>query len=73
MAVLDAHMAALNARDSEALCATLHFPHYRLSGGRLQVWDAASLDKKAEMAIPNLVWARFGKATDVVAMFRGQA
>ena len=38
MAVLDAHMAALNAADEPALNATLHFPHYRLSGGRLKTW-----------------------------------
>lgn len=39
MAALDAHMAALNARDEAALAATLHFPHYRLTGGRMKVWD----------------------------------
>ena len=38
MAVLDRHMAALNANDADALAATLHFPHYRLSGGRLKTW-----------------------------------
>jgi hypothetical protein len=37
--VLDAHMAALNAGDESALLATLHFPHYRLTGGRMQVWE----------------------------------
>jgi hypothetical protein len=39
LAVLDEHMAALNAEDSARLTATLHFPHYRLAGGRMQVWD----------------------------------
>jgi len=39
MAALDAHMQALNARDETALAATLHFPHYRLTGGRMKVWD----------------------------------
>lgn len=39
MAVLDAHMAALNAADNARLIATLHFPHYRLAGGRMQVWE----------------------------------
>jgi hypothetical protein len=39
-AVLDRHMEALNARDAEALAATLHFPHYRLAvGNRMQVWQ----------------------------------
>ena len=39
LAVLDRHMAALNARDPAALTATLHFPHYRLASGRMQVWQ----------------------------------
>lgn len=38
-AVMDSHFTALNARDEPALAATLHFPHYRLSGGRLKTWD----------------------------------
>ena len=39
LAVLDRFMAALNAGDEAALLATLHFPHYRLAGGRMRVWD----------------------------------
>jgi hypothetical protein len=39
LAVLDRFMAALNAGDEAALLGTLHFPHYRLSGGRMRVWD----------------------------------
>jgi hypothetical protein len=39
LAVLDRFMAALNARDEPALLATLHFPHYRLAGGWMRVWD----------------------------------
>ena len=39
MAVLDRHFAALNAGDAAALADTLHFPHYRLAGTRMQVWD----------------------------------
>jgi hypothetical protein len=39
LAVLDRFMAALNAGDEPSLLATLHFPHYRLAGGRMQVWD----------------------------------
>ena len=34
--VLDRHFAALNAGDAGALAETLHFPHYRLAGGRMQ-------------------------------------
>jgi hypothetical protein len=36
--VLDRFMAALNAGDEPALLATLHFPRYRLAGGRMRVW-----------------------------------
>jgi hypothetical protein len=32
-------MAALNAGDEAALLETLHFPHYRLAGARMRVWD----------------------------------
>ena len=39
MAVLDRHFEALNAGDAAALADTLHFPHYRLAGTRMQVWD----------------------------------
>lgn len=44
MAVLDDDIAALNARDEAALVATLHFPHYRLSGGRMKVWIVSKVD-----------------------------
>jgi len=39
LAVLDRFMRALNQGDEQALLATLHFPHYRLAGGRMQVWQ----------------------------------
>jgi hypothetical protein len=39
LAVLDRFMAALNAGDEESLLATLHFPHYRLAGDGMRVWD----------------------------------
>jgi hypothetical protein len=39
LAVLNRFMTALNEGEEEALLATLHFPHYRLAGGRMQVWD----------------------------------
>ena len=32
-------MRALNEGDEPALLATLHFPHYRLAGGRMQIWE----------------------------------
>ncbi len=39
LAVLDAHMTALNARNAAGLAETLHFPHHRLASGRLQTWE----------------------------------
>ena len=39
MAVLDRFMSALNAGDEPALLATMHFPHYRLAGGHMRVWE----------------------------------
>lgn len=36
---MHAHLEALNNRDEVALAATLHFPHYRLSGGKLTTWE----------------------------------
>jgi len=39
MAVLDRHLIALNASDATALADTLHFPHYRLAGTRMRVWQ----------------------------------
>ena len=41
MDVLDRHLAALNRGDAAALAQTLHFPHYRLAGGRMQIWTHA--------------------------------
>ena len=38
-AVMAAHLVALNAQDPDALAATMHFPHYRLSGGMMRVWE----------------------------------
>jgi hypothetical protein len=38
-AVMAAHLVALNAQDADALAATMHFPHYRLSGGVMRIWE----------------------------------
>jgi hypothetical protein len=39
LVVLDRSMEALSAGNEPALLTTLHFPHYRLAGGRMRVWD----------------------------------
>mgnify|MGYP000921122134 CR=1 FL=1 len=58
MEVMRRHLIALNAQDADTLAATLHFPHYRLSLGRLQTWETpatylADFRKRAEPG-----WAR---------------
>lgn len=37
--VMRRHIDALNARDEQAIAATLHFPHFRMSGTELKVWE----------------------------------
>ena len=39
LAVMDAHIAALNSREQSAIATTLHFPHIRLSGSALKIWE----------------------------------
>ena len=39
LAVMQAHIDGLNARDEARIAATLHFPHYRLSGVELKCWQ----------------------------------
>lgn len=49
---------AFNAFDHEAVAATLHFPHYRLKGGKIMVWqDAAEYLASAKVRI-GPVWQR---------------
>lgn len=37
--VLDRFLTALNSGDQAALLATMHFPHYRLAGVTMRVWE----------------------------------
>lgn len=37
--VLDRFMAALNAHDADAMDACMHFPHVRLAGGDVKVYE----------------------------------
>jgi hypothetical protein len=48
LAVLDRFLDALNRRDEAALNAALHFPHLRLAGGRLTVWERPGSYRLAE-------------------------
>ena len=59
MAVMDQFMTALNARDEPALQATLHFPHYRLAAGGMQVFERpADYTLAAFYARAGDAWAR---------------
>lgn len=55
--VMRRHLEALNTRDEAALAATLHFPHHRLSLGRLQTWATAETYFKDFLARANPGWA----------------
>jgi len=39
LSVMNAHAEALNARNPERIAATLHFPHFRLSGDTVKIWQ----------------------------------
>lgn len=41
MQVMQAHIDGINAQDRDAIAATLHFPHYRLTDGKLKVWESS--------------------------------
>lgn len=40
LAVMRLHLEGLNARDPETVARSLHFPHYRLSGGKMTTWES---------------------------------
>ena len=58
MRVLDDHFAALSARDAEALAATLHFPHFRLSANAMKVWQTSDTYLDDFYARAGKGWAR---------------
>ena len=41
--VMDRHLSALNEQNTLELAATMHFPHFRLVGTNLKVWETADL------------------------------
>ena len=43
LAVMDAHIRGLNARDQATIVTTLHFPHIRMSGTKLKVWKSEDM------------------------------
>jgi hypothetical protein len=58
MRVLDEFMTAFNARDEEALMATLHFPHVRVASGETH-WTATP-----EAMMSDLDFEQFAKRFD---------
>lgn len=58
LGVMTDHITALNAGDEARLAATLHFPHYRLSGAALKVWDNADRYLFDFRARVGAAWAR---------------
>ena len=58
--VMQAHIDALNAHDEAALVKTLHFPHIRLSGTSLKVWDTPATYFADFRARAGGNWARSG-------------
>jgi hypothetical protein len=51
LALLDEYLAAFNAQDAERWANTLHFPHVRLAGKTVAVWqDAASYIRSNEIS-----------------------
>src|SRR5262245_69333 len=39
MKALDEYMTAFNSRDEKAWAATLNYPHVRIAGGKVKVWN----------------------------------
>lgn len=42
LAAVDRYLDAFNARDEEAMTASLHFPHVRVGVGRARAWESAA-------------------------------
>jgi len=54
--VIDAFIASFNAGDLAAHLATLNFPHVRIAGGRVSVWqDAAEMGKALASDLPKRI------------------
>ena len=67
--VMDRHLSALNELDTLALASTLHFPHFRLVGTRLKVWETADryLDDFKARAGEHWAYTRFPSITPISA------
>ena len=53
MRVLDEFMAAWNVSDPQRLAATCNFPHVRIAGGKVTVWQTPSeFEKEHRNSIP---------------------
>ena len=58
LAVMQAHIDALNAHDELGIAATLHFPQCRLSGATLKTWETSAHYFKDFRTRARINWAR---------------
>ena len=58
LGVMDRHLAALNTLNADALVKTLHFPHYRLVGTKLDCWETPDIYLADFRKIAGDRWAR---------------
>ena len=67
--VMDKHIFALNERNILELAATLHFPHYRLVGNSLKVWETADryFDDFKARAGENWAYTKLASITTISA------
>ena len=70
--VLHAHIKALNARNETALAQTLHFPHTRLSGSELKIWETSETYFADFRARATKDWAR-SEVSDVKLSYASDA
>jgi len=69
LGVMDRHLVALNALNAHALVKTLHFPHYRLVGPKLDCWETqdtylADFRERAGDKWARTQWASIGIQKD---------
>ncbi|RXH02386.1 MULTISPECIES: hypothetical protein [Bradyrhizobium] len=60
-AYLDEFMKAFNSRDAEAWSKTVHYPHIRIAGGQVQVWNTPeeyAQSNDAKQLAQASTWAR---------------
>ena len=67
--VMEKHISALNERNTFELSTTLHFPHFRLAGTNLKVWETADryFDEFRARAGENWAYTKLASITIISA------